>query len=159
MKLNWIIIIRTSFSTSNFFVFFLIFPIVVFWGFKNNNNNNNIAYNGYMSNSPNSLTLEFDYMRKKFSPVAIFFVFLLCQIIVKCCSLVCHEKYGCVFSVRHFLVCIAEKRHNHPLLIYQYVFTIFFVIGSSQSSTVCWTNQQPKLYQIKQQKGLLNHKH
>ena len=57
----------------------------------------------HMSDSPDSLTLEFDYMRKFFSPIAIFFVFLLCQIIVKCCSLVCHEKYGCFLVSGIFL--------------------------------------------------------
>jgi len=54
----------------------------------------------HMSDSPNSLTLRSDYM--------CFFHLLRCQfclfchIIIECCSLVCHEKSGCIFNISQF---------------------------------------------------------
>ena len=78
-----------------------------------------------MSDSPNSLTLGSDYVIFSSFPVSILFVLLLCHIIIECCSLVCHEKSGCIFLISASLISsIGEKCHNRPQ--HQYDFAIFF---------------------------------
>ena len=70
----------------------------------------------FTSDSPNLLTLGSDYMWFFHLLRCQFFVLLLCHIIIECCSLVCHEKSGCIFLLSASLISsIGEKCHSRPL--------------------------------------------